>query len=84
MISLTITVVMSQECVIPERDLNNILLMNQKNDWTVSDCPCYHHQTTNFTCPQSSGRSSKVKVQGVPKKNTLKMSSFRGTPCSRN
>ena len=42
--------VMSQECNMPDRDVKNLLMMHQKHDWTLSDCPCYHHQTTNYSC----------------------------------
>lgn len=34
----------------PDRDAKNLLMVHQRNDWTLSDCPCYHHQTSNYSC----------------------------------
>ena len=42
--------VLGQECTMPDRDAKNLLMVHQRNDWTLSDCPCYHHQTSNYSC----------------------------------
>ena len=34
-----------QECVIRERDV-----ISSDYDWPLSDCPCYHHSSANYSC----------------------------------
>ena len=50
-----------QECVIRERDV-----ISSDYDWPLSDCPCYHHSSSNYSCPALTSSRDVVSSPIVP------------------
>jgi len=50
-------VVAAQQCTLADRDL-----LPEQPDWKLADCPCYHRDSSNYSCPaqvqQASPRSA--------------------------
>lgn len=45
--SLLPLVLNAQECTLSDRDL----VLPEVPDWKLSDCPCYHRESNNYSCP---------------------------------
>jgi len=58
---LMVSISKGQECVIQERDV-----IPTDHDWKLSDCPCYHHDSPNYTCPSLSTSEARVASPLVP------------------
>ena len=39
-----------QECTLLNKD------MYYDQDWQITDCPCFHHDTENYSCPVQTSR----------------------------
>ena len=50
-----------QECVIRERDV-----ISSDYDWPLSDCPCYHRSSANYSCPGPASPRDVVSSPLVP------------------
>jgi len=46
-IVVLLPLVYSDECTITDRDL----ILPVSPDWKKTDCPCYHRESNNYTCP---------------------------------
>jgi len=56
-----IGITLGQECAIRERDV-----ISSDYDWPLSDCPCYHHSSSNYSCPALASSRDVVSSPLVP------------------
>ena len=55
---ITIFSCRAEECAIKDR--------TQEDVWKLSDCPCYHRNSNNFSCPLASSARARVESPLVP------------------
>ena len=55
---LTVSSSQAEQCVIKDRTQDDV--------WKLSDCPCYHRNSNNFTCPRPDSPQATVESPLVP------------------
>ena len=49
-----------QECTLLNKD------MYYDQDWQITDCPCFHHDTENYSCPVQTSPKARLENPLVP------------------